>query len=271
MGGIQSQWIDYCPTCLHYNENTGVCAGLHFKIKSHPKRFDKCCDGRLYSGDPQKKKSGDESHPISSHAGTGPRLKRQRKVDVMSIEHPAEYVCAFCQKKEQLKGGVFHFGRFTGESRRQVYSGEEIIKSYQVLGSKTLQFCALCLGKLRDEKKRLVKEYVWRWILGGFVWFIFLRLGGLLNEKSVFGIIFIIVFIGLTLLGLVLLVRSAACVWKNNGDALALSGKAGNESFFEEFVDKEAIRIFQVNIPKDNIKGYTFWTRRGFNALQPRN
>ena len=135
-----SQWLDYCPTCLHYDENTGVCAGLHFKIKSYQKRFDKCCDGRIYSGDPQKRKSGDESHPIVSHAGKGLRRKRPGKVDVMSIEHPAECVCAFCQKKEQLNRGVFHFGRRTNVSSRQDYSGEEITSTYKVLGSKTLQF-----------------------------------------------------------------------------------------------------------------------------------
>ena len=269
MGGIQGQWVGYCPTCIQYNESTGVCNGFHFKVKTHPKRFDKYCEGRIYSVDPQRKESGDESHPIGSHADKGPHRKGRRKVDVLRIEHPAESGCAFCQKKEQLKEGVFHFGRVISESTHQDFSRKTTITKYRVLGSKTLQFCALCLGKLREAKKRLVRQYVWSWLLGGLVLFIALRLGMLTNEKSVFGIIYIIFFIGLTLLGLVLLVRSVPFVFKNIGDILSLSYKTGNESFLEEFLDEEAIRLFKASIVRNDIGGYTYWTRQKFKELRP--
>ena len=142
-----NQWVDYCPACLHYDENTGVCAELHFNVKSYPKKFEQQCGGKYYSGDAQKQKPGDPGGQNRDQDGKDPRHMHPGKVDMMQMTHPAEQACAFCQKKLQLNSGVFHYGKRIRVESRGVTGGIKFTTTYKILGRKTLNFCDEFLDK----------------------------------------------------------------------------------------------------------------------------
>ena len=49
-----SRWKEFCPKCINYEENAGVCSELHFNVKNYPKKFTKKCEGRFFRNDSQK-------------------------------------------------------------------------------------------------------------------------------------------------------------------------------------------------------------------------
>lgn len=46
---------DFCPKCLHFEEQTGVCKKIFENVRDYPKKFVKKCNGEYYEYDPNKK------------------------------------------------------------------------------------------------------------------------------------------------------------------------------------------------------------------------
>ncbi|NOR45304.1 MAG: hypothetical protein GQ534_06925 [Candidatus Delongbacteria bacterium] len=50
---------DYCPKCMSYDSNIGVCSKIHLNIKDYPAKFQNKCAGEYFEQDEEKVKKNE--------------------------------------------------------------------------------------------------------------------------------------------------------------------------------------------------------------------
>ena len=52
---VPKSFQNYCPTCIYFQTETGVCIKFHQNVREYPKKFEKRCNGKYYEFDSDKK------------------------------------------------------------------------------------------------------------------------------------------------------------------------------------------------------------------------
>ena len=72
----KNSYKKYCPICIHFHVDSGICAKIHRKIPEYPKQFIKKCNGSLFKPDPNKP-SGLSSSRDKENADSSPVEKTE--------------------------------------------------------------------------------------------------------------------------------------------------------------------------------------------------
>ncbi|MDA3884975.1 MAG: hypothetical protein PF638_05210 [Candidatus Delongbacteria bacterium] len=48
------KFVDYCPKCINYDTNIGVCSKIHLNVKDYPAKFQNKCAGEYFEKDQEK-------------------------------------------------------------------------------------------------------------------------------------------------------------------------------------------------------------------------
>ncbi len=58
-------WEKFCPLCIHFDTNMGVCSRIHENIHLNPAKFEKKCSGKFFEFDQTKKTEKSKKGKVS--------------------------------------------------------------------------------------------------------------------------------------------------------------------------------------------------------------